>query len=255
MNINIHAGHNPDGRTACGATGLLRESTEARRVKDEVIRQLRQLGHTVYDCTCENGKNQTDVLQKIVAACNAHTVDLDVSIHFNAGAKDASGNGTTTGTEAWVYSAASPAKKYAEAICKAISADGYRNRGVKVNPGLYVLRHTKAPAVLVECCFVDDRDDAERYDCQKMAAAIVYGITGQRIPETDPGRDETRPGQAEAPGNPQTPATPQTPDSGGKSLYRVQVIRQYGAFLNKSNADRLQAELKAAGFDAVIVKA
>ena len=61
MNINIHAGHNPDGRTACGAIGLLRESTEARRVKDEVIRQLRQLGHTVHDCTCENGKNQTDV--------------------------------------------------------------------------------------------------------------------------------------------------------------------------------------------------
>ncbi len=243
MNINLHAGHNPDGRTACGATGLLRESTEARRVKDEVIRQLRQLGHTVYDCTCENGKNQTDVLKKIVAACNAHTVDLDVSIHFNAGAKDASGNGTTTGTEAWVYSAASPAKKYAEAICKAISADGYRNRGVKVNPGLYVLRHTKAPAVLVECCFVDDRDDAERYDCQKMAAAIVYGITGQRAktPET--------------PGDTTAPATPQTPDSSGTPLYRVQVIRQYGAFLNKANADRLQAELKAAGFDAVIVKA
>lgn len=39
MRINIHAGHNPDGRTACGAVSLLRESTEARLVKDKVIRK------------------------------------------------------------------------------------------------------------------------------------------------------------------------------------------------------------------------
>ncbi len=291
MNINIHAGHNPDGRTACGAAGILRESTEARRVKDEVIRRLRQLGHTVYDCTCDNGTDQTDVLKKIVAACNAHTVDLDVSIHFNSGAGDPAGNGATTGTEAWIYSAAGRAKKYAENICQAISAAGYRNRGVKVNPKLYVLRHTKAPAVLVECCFVDDRDDAARYNCQEMAAAIVYGITGQRLTETDPGTDETHPGQTEAPGTPQIPTGPDTPavpsgpqapagpgtpavpsgpqapaGSGGPgasgqetpsgdsgTLYRVQVIRQYGAFTSRTNAERLCAKLRAEGIDAVII--
>ena len=32
----------------------------------------------------------------------------------------------------------------------------------------------------IECCFVDDRDDVQLYDCQKMAEAIVFGITGQR---------------------------------------------------------------------------
>ena len=31
MRINIHAGHNPDGKIACGAVGLIRESTEAKR--------------------------------------------------------------------------------------------------------------------------------------------------------------------------------------------------------------------------------
>lgn len=244
MILNIHAGHNPDGRTACGAIGIIRESTEARRVKDEVISQLKQLGHTVYDCTCENGRNQTDVLQKIVAACNTHTVDLDVSIHFNSGAKDLTGNGATTGTEAWIYSASGRAKTYAEDICKAISNEGFRNRGVRVNPGFYVLKHTKAPAVLVECCFVDDRDDAERYDCQKMASAIVYGITGQRIPEV--------PGSTAAP---DVPAGEESPGGDETAIYRVQVIRQYGAFSNRANADRLRAELRAAGFDAVIVKA
>jgi N-acetylmuramoyl-L-alanine amidase len=37
MIINVHAGHNPDGKVACGAIGIIRESTEARRVKDAVI--------------------------------------------------------------------------------------------------------------------------------------------------------------------------------------------------------------------------
>ena len=66
MVINVHAGHNPDGKIACGACGLIKESTEARKVKKEVIKLLRAKGHTVYDCTCANGKSQTDVLKQIV---------------------------------------------------------------------------------------------------------------------------------------------------------------------------------------------
>ena len=88
MKINIHAGHNPDGKVACGAVGLIKESTEARIIKDKVIQNLKKAGHTVYDCTCNNGTSQNDVLKKIVAKCNAHEVDLDVSIHFNSGAYD-----------------------------------------------------------------------------------------------------------------------------------------------------------------------
>jgi N-acetylmuramoyl-L-alanine amidase len=40
--------------------------------------------------------------------------------------------------------------------------------------------------MLVECCFVDDKDDVQLYDCQKMAEAIVYGITGQRAQASAP---------------------------------------------------------------------
>lgn len=42
MKINVHAGHNPDGKIACGAVGLIKESTEARKVKKEVIKLLRK---------------------------------------------------------------------------------------------------------------------------------------------------------------------------------------------------------------------
>ena len=145
MVINVHAGHNPDGKTACGAIGLIKESTEARNVKNEVLRQLRLLGHTVYDCTCDDGKNQTDVLNKIIAKCNLHTVDLDVSIHFNSGAKDSAGNGSTTGTEVYLYSNTSKAKEYATKVVKTIASLGYKNRGVKINTSLAVLKKTKSP--------------------------------------------------------------------------------------------------------------
>ena len=242
MRINVHAGHNPDGKKASGAIGLIRESTEARRVKDEVISQLRQMGNIVYDCTCECGVNQSDVLNRIVKNCNAHDVDLDVSLHFNSGAGDPSGNGATTGTEAWIYSPASSAKRYAENICSAIAGIGYRNRGVKVNPKLYVLRNTKAPAVLVECCFVDDRDDAERYDYQAMASAIVYGITGQHVTPVSTVPDHIGTEEETATGD-------------GKQIYRVSVIDQRGAFSVRENAERMKNELEKAGFKAVITTA
>ncbi len=176
MKINVHAGHNPDGKIACGAVGFIRESTEARKVKNEVIRLLRKNGHKVYDCTCQNGTSQMDVLKQIVTKCNRHKVGLDISIHFNAGAGDRKGDGRTTGTEVYVYGQTSGAKPAAERVANAIAALGFHNRGVKIRKDLYVLHKTKSPAMLIECCFVDDKDDAQRYRARAMAAAIVDGI-------------------------------------------------------------------------------
>lgn len=183
MRINVHAGHNPDGMTACGAIGLIKESTEARAVKDRVIAQLVSMGHTVRDCTCNNGTSQNDILQKIVAACNAQEADLDISIHFNAGAAPEA-DGNTTGAEVYVYSTSSAAATYAQQVVDNIATLGFRNRGVKERTSLYVLRHTKAPAMLIECCFVDDPEDVALYNADRMAAAIVAGITGQATETT-----------------------------------------------------------------------
>lgn len=175
---NIHAGHNPDRKVACGAIGLIKESTEARLVKDKVITMLKILGKTVYDCTCENGTSQNDILKKIVAKCNAHDADIDISIHFNAGRRDMKGDGSTGGTEVFVYPG-STLKDIAGHVCERIvDKTGIRNRGVKESSSLYVLKNTKASAMLIECCFVDDADDVERYDSTKMAEAIVQAITG-----------------------------------------------------------------------------
>lgn len=168
-------------RIVPGACSLIDEVTEDRKVKDLVIAKLQALGHTVYDCTDDAGASQSANLSNIVKLCNAHAADLDVSIHFNAAANDLGGNGKTTGTEVLVYSGASKATTYAAAICARIADLGFKSRGVRERPDLYVLKHTKAPALLVECCFVDDADDVALYDVDQMAAAIVQGITGQTV--------------------------------------------------------------------------
>ena len=225
MRINVSAGHNPDGKVACGAVGLLKESTETRRVTNEVVRLLKEQGHTVYNCTCDNGTSQGDVLKKIVAKCNQHSVDLDVSIHFNAGAGAQKKNGQTTGTEVLVYNNSSKAMAAAQRVTKQVSALGFKNRGIKIRDGLYFLRNTKSPAMLIECCFVDDGDDAALYDYKKMAAAIVQGITGVKVNDTKTDQKQTQ------------------------KIYKVQV----GAYSTRDAAQKVVDKLKKAGFDGAIV--
>lgn len=184
MVVNVHAGHNPAGMAACGAVGILNESVENRIIKDLVIRKLRELGHTVYDCTVNDGTSQNDVLRKIVAKCNEHKADLDISIHLNSGLNDYVGDGSVGGTEAFIYNLTAGALIYAQGVVRSIAELGFPIRDdrikddVKENSALYVLSHTKAPAMLIECCFVDDKDDAARYNAEAMANAIVKGITG-----------------------------------------------------------------------------
>lgn len=177
MRINIHAGHNAPGKKACGAIGYIDESKEARRVKERTKKLLRAAGHTVYDCTENNGTSQADVLNKIVKKCNANKVDLDVSLHFNACRMEKS-DGKTKGVEVLVYNKNGQAARYAEKIAKEIASSlGVTNRGVKGNKSLYYLRKTKAPAILIEVCFVDDADDVQHYDVDKAAEAITKAIT------------------------------------------------------------------------------
>lgn len=172
MKINVHAGHNPDGMIASGAVGIVKESTEARKIKGEVIKQFKALGHTVYDCTVDNGTSQSDVLNKIVAKCNAHDVDLDVSIHLNAGSASANG------TEVLLYSASDFKVKTANAILGNFEKLGYKSRGIKYRTDLYFLKKSNAPAMLIECFFCTNADDVARYEPSDIAGAIVVGIVG-----------------------------------------------------------------------------
>lgn len=169
---NVHGGHSLVCR---GASGYLDEVNEDRKVKNRVISALQSAGHTVYDCTDDAGKNQGRNLASIVAKCNAHAVDFDVSIHLNAGGG--------TGVEVWCYD--EKTKDIAVAICANISATlGIPNRGVKYTHNLYVLRKTHSPAILVECCFVDSQNDASHWNADKCGDAIASAIVGKTVAGT-----------------------------------------------------------------------
>ena len=116
---NVHGGHN---FIVPGAKGHLDETTEDRKVTARVISALRAAGHTVYDCTDDSGRTQGQNLANIVAKCNAHPVDLNISNHLNAGGG--------TGVEVWCYN--EKTKDIAAAICASVStALEIPNRGVK----------------------------------------------------------------------------------------------------------------------------
>lgn len=166
---NVHAGHNS---IVPGAAKYLNEVTEDRKVKNKVISLLRAAGHTVYDCTDDSGNTSGANLANIVVKCNKHTVDLDISIHLNAGGG--------TGTEVFYYTGSATGKTKAAAVSQKVAAAlGIRNRGAKASSGLYVLKNTKATAILVECCFVDSKTDQGKWNVDKCAAAIVEAITGK----------------------------------------------------------------------------
>lgn len=171
MKIGINCGHTVDGQPGSGAVDYISESTETRRVGIKLEKLLSKAGHTVYDCTDDYASSENDNLNKIVAMANKQPLDLFVSIHFNSGGG--------RGTEVFTYGG----KKHAEAVnvCNALHALGFKNRGIKDGSDLYVVRKSKAKAMLIEVCFVDT-DDAELYQkigAERIAQTICNAITGQ----------------------------------------------------------------------------
>ena len=184
MKYAIHAGHGVKGKGTVGAVGFLDESTEAREIVTRVKRYLEAEGHAVVDCTEDSG-TANQILSSIVKKTNASKADISVSIHFNAGAKKDS-DGKTTGVEVFVYSSASSLVPVARHITEKVALLGYKNRGVKYNSSLYVLKKTTMPSMLVECCFVDDPDDAKLYNRDTMAKAISEGILNKKLDILEP---------------------------------------------------------------------
>ena len=177
---NVHGGHSLKCR---GASGLLDEVNEDRKVKNKVIELLRAKGHTVYDCTDDGGTTPIKNLKNIVSKCNAHNVDLDVSIHLNAGGGH--------GCEVYGYSN-NISGVGARVSANIASALGITNRGFKVRTNLYVLHRTNSPAILIECCFVDSKEDHDKWSVDKCAHAIADAIIGNRAASTPQPRPQPK---------------------------------------------------------------
>lgn len=173
MKICIHAGHNPDGKVACGAVGYGKESTLAREVCAYLPEYLTQyIGvEDVVNTTCNDGKNARDVLNKIIRKTNEQNPDLSVSIHFNA-SKKADANGA----EVYFHISNRRTKRLADRICDELEKYGYRRRGSKPSEKLAVLRRIKCDSILVECAFVTNIHDMNIFNSRQVAKRIAKGI-------------------------------------------------------------------------------
>ena len=162
MRIIINAGHTKIGK-GIGAYKYLNESRETRRIAYHLLYLLAGTNHEVIPAIYDVSSNN---LKEAVTLSNNKCADLFISIHLNAGGGE--------GVECYTWRGAKT--KEAVNICANIAALGYKNRGVKDGSTLYVIKHTKAPAVLVECCFTDNQKDKEKYNAYKIAEAIYKAI-------------------------------------------------------------------------------
>lgn len=211
MNIGVDMGHSISG-AGTGGSGYFSEVKKNREVGNVLIGMLKRAGHNVINCTIDSASSTNNQLQGIVNIANLNPLDLFVSIHFNAGG----GNGTET----WIYAKGGKAEGYANKINSAVvKSCGFSNRGIKVG-NFKVLRDTKAPAVLVEVCFMDSKSDADKLNTTKVAEAIFEGITGVAY---------------------KAPVTTEK-----KTYYRVMV----GSYTSRENAENKVKELKKIGIDS-----
>lgn len=129
-------------------------------------------------------------LQKRCDISNNASADLFVSIHRNAF------NGVAHGQETFCYSLSGKSYALANAIQTSIIDAGISsaNRGIKTD-GLYVIKNTKAPAVLTELGFIDNDcdnklldDNFEKY-CQCISNAILsqLGVSNKVETKLDSG--------------------------------------------------------------------
>ena len=174
MKIAVRGGHT---ELCTGASALLNELTEDRKVKDSVIKYLRTLGHEVLDVTPPvnyTSSSGTDLAYGVTKA-NNWGAELFVSIHFNKAYDSYNG---ALGSEVCVYSTYDIAQR----VVNALGALGFKNRGQKLRTELYELKHTNMKAMIVETCFVEATEDVVLYKRlgadavgKKIAEAIVNG--------------------------------------------------------------------------------
>ncbi|MGL5151538.1 MAG: N-acetylmuramoyl-L-alanine amidase [Clostridium sp.] len=216
----IDMGHTLSG-AGTGAVGVAKETDKNREVGKRLIAMLKEKGHTAVNCTVDKSNND---LADRVRLANAQRLDLFISIHLNAF------NGSADGIETYIYNGSYSGKESNRSMAKRINDEvaqsvGFRNRGVKEN-NFYVLRETVAPAVLIELGFCDSKIDMNKWNTEKIAAAMFKGITGTSYVSS-------------------TPSQPTTSNKG----FRVVC----GTYSNRENAVAQQNKLKTAGFDSFLV--
>jgi hypothetical protein len=151
--VVISSGH---GLYVRGASGIIDEVDEARKVVEQIAAELEERGVNVITFHDDTSKDQSTNLSTIVNFHNKQERELDVSVHFNAYEQVTK----PMGCEVLYVSQQSLASK----VSAAIASCGLINRGAKKRTDLYFLNKCNRPAILLEVCFVDSQADCDLYD-------------------------------------------------------------------------------------------
>ncbi|MGH6667979.1 N-acetylmuramoyl-L-alanine amidase [Bacteroides hominis] len=167
MKILIDNGHGVDTAGKRSPDGSLREYKYAREIAEKVVSELKKRGFDAERIvTEENDISLSERCRRVNSICDrigTKNVIL-VSIHCNA-----AGNGSqwmnASGWEAWTSVGQTAADKLADCLYKAAEETDFKIRkdttdGDPDKEGhLYILKHTKCPAVLTENLFQDNKED------------------------------------------------------------------------------------------------
>ena len=179
IKIYIDQGHNPYNPNAGAEGNGLREQDLVYEIGIRLANLLRANGNFEVRLSRPTedivlGSSNAESLRLRVNDANSWGADYFISLHTNA-----SSNPSATGVEAFAYSRPSAAFSLGEDILRELSqATGLRNRGMQIRTGLYVLRKTAMPAVLVELGFITNPEDARLMleEPQRFAQGIYEGI-------------------------------------------------------------------------------
>ena len=177
--IYIDQGHNPSGFNTGAEGNGLREQDVTYEVGRRLATLLRQNGN--WDVRLSRntpdevlGSSNATSLRQRVNEANSWGADYFISVHTN-GSTDPSARGV----EAYAYSRPSRAFNLGDDIVNSlVEATGFPRRGMFVRPGLYVLKKTAMPAVLVEIGFISNPAEAAvmRDNPGLFARGIYNGI-------------------------------------------------------------------------------
>ncbi len=133
-----------------------------------------------YDCDAEifqlPGVTGIEDMQTVVDAANEKKADFFLSLHVNSAADP-----NAAGFESFRYPGedAKAQNLIHAAVIEYLTEYGIPDRKAK-EANFKVLRETKMPAVLLECCFLSSPSDAERLKdikfLDKLANAITWGL-------------------------------------------------------------------------------
>lgn len=178
IKVYIDQGHNPVNPNAGAEGNGYREQDLVYEIGVLTSDILRANGYEIKlsrpTPTTQLGTSVTTSLATRVNEANAWGADYFVSLHTNA-----SVNPSANGAEVLVYRLGSAAADLAESVLEQlVLSTGVRARGVIARPGLYVLRKTQMPAILVEMGFITNPGDASLManSPQLFAEGIADGI-------------------------------------------------------------------------------